>query len=548
MSWAGPRRLSGALRQRAIVLGLAALLLVTGTAIITAALRTSATFDEIVMIAGGARGFATGEWDLVPEHPPLTQYLYGAIVHLARPALPDESAVTVGMRQTMGYRYRYAQQLFWAEGNDPERLALLGRIPAVLLAVGLVLLVFCYGRSIGGSAVGLVAATLTASLPDLLAHGGVAYNDIPLALAFVAALWAGHSAIRDPTVRRGLMAGGLIAVALGVKNSAVALLPIAFVLLVWEAFLRRGDRAWLRALPLTVCASLAAAYGGLVLVYRGDYTLEEYRYAVDFAFSHVTQLPTPSFLLGEVRLGGRWYFFPVAFLFKTSAALHLLILLAGGYFVSRLWYGLRSVPNTRLRGPLVGLAVFTALLLTASLNIGFRHALPALPLLCIGTAAGAVALWRISGVAVRRVIAIAVLWPALHVSTYYPFFLSYVSEYGLGEEHAPGILADSSLDWGQGLLELRRFMHEHEIAAVMLSYFGSALPEGYGIRYAPLPSFFPLPPQPPLEAQPTWAAISATNLSGTYFQSDPFALFRDARPDHVVAKSIFLYRLDEGVP
>jgi hypothetical protein len=137
----------------------------------------------------------------------------------------------------------------------------------------------------------------------------------------------------------------------------------------------------------------------------------------------------------------------------------------------------------------------------------------------------------------------AVLWSAIHVASYYPWFLSYISEYGPGREENHTVLVDSSLDWGQGLLALRDAMREHNIPSVYLSYFGSALPGGYGIDYVPLTSFFPLPPGPPLEQPPVWIAVSATNLSGIYFGGDQFERMRNARPNHVVANTIFLYRM-----
>jgi hypothetical protein len=55
---------------------------------VAASRRTSTTFDEIIMMAGGARGFETGHFDLAPEHPPLTQYLYGLPVYLSGISYP----------------------------------------------------------------------------------------------------------------------------------------------------------------------------------------------------------------------------------------------------------------------------------------------------------------------------------------------------------------------------------------------------------------------------------------------------------------------------
>ena len=531
-------------RHRTLLL-LLLLIGATALAISTAMLRNSMTFDEIVMIAGGARGYETDNWQIAPEHPPFVQYLYGLPVYLSGPNYPDESAVSPRVQADRGYRYRYAQMFFWESGNDPERLAALGRIPALLCALGLVLIVFFHARRIGGDAVGLLAAALTATLPDVLAHGGVAYNDVPIALAFLAAVWAIDEALRRPTAPRAALAGGLIAVSLATKNSAIALAPIGLMLLIAEAVVRRADAAWRRDLLRAAAVVLATTYLGLVLVYRGDHALAEYRYAIDFVISQVTQQGTPAFLLGATTLGGWWHFFPVAFLFKTSAGLHVLLVLAAVALGVRCARQPRRLLGSRLRAPLVAFIIFGALLMRSDLNIGFRYALPALPLLCIMVAAGVMMAWRESGRVLRALIIAATVWTGIHTASHYPYFLSYISEYGPGRDENHTVLIDSSLDWGQGLLALRDFMREADIPVVYLSYFGSALPAGYGIEHVPLASFFPLPPRPQPAESPAWVAISATNLSGGYLANDPFADFRRARPDHVAANTIYLYRIRE---
>ncbi|MGH7553289.1 MAG: hypothetical protein ACREMQ_09730, partial [Longimicrobiales bacterium] len=127
-----------------------------------------------------------------------------------------------------------------------------------------------------------------------------------------------------------------------------------------------------------------------------------------------------------------------------------------------------------------------------------------------------------------------------------PHFLAYVSEYGPGRDREHEVLLDSSVDWGQSLLALRDWMKGERIGRVYLSYFGSALPEGYGVRYSPLPSFFPLPAQQPAPAEvpePTYAVVSATNLHGVYLAGDPLGRFRSVQPDTILAHTLFVYRL-----
>jgi hypothetical protein len=121
----------------------------------------------------------------------------------------------------------------------------------------------------------------------------------------------------------------------------------------------------------------------------------------------------------------------------------------------------------------------------------------------------------------------------------YPYFLSYLGEYAVGRPSYE-VLVDSSTDWGQGLVALRTFMRERGIDTVALGYWGSAIPEGYGIRYVALPSYFPLPLPPPGTAQPRYIAVSATLLAG-FVESDPYAQLRKARPIAVVGGSLYVF-------
>ena len=102
-------------------------------------------------------------------------------------------------------------------------------------------------------------------------------------------------------------------------------------------------------------------------------------------------------------------------------------------------------------------------------------------------------------------------------------------------------LVDSNTDWGQGLVQLRDFMRSHRIDRVALAYFGSALPEAYGIRYVPLPSFLDLPDQAEARQVPRFLVVSATLLTGNYVRGDPYAALRDLRPAAIVGGSLYVF-------
>src|SRR6185369_14298677 len=137
--------------------------------------------------------------------------------------------------------------------------------------------------------------------------------------------------VRTPRAVPALLAGLAIGLALGIKSNAVALAPVAFLLLIAEAVLRRGDRDWWRRLLPAALVTALSTYLVLVLVYRGDFTLAEYRYALGFVLKQVAGAHAPAYLLGQNRFGGFWYYFPVSFIYKTSAGFHVLLALSVVY-------------------------------------------------------------------------------------------------------------------------------------------------------------------------------------------------------------------------
>ncbi len=524
-----------------VALGLFALLLIYGSITAAATRHTSATFDEILLSAAGARGYETGDFDLVHlYHPRLLPYLYGLPVFFSRPNFPPEA---VGWGDRPGFAY--AQSLFYASGNPTQLLLNRSRVVAVAIGMLLVLLVFTFLHRYYGSPTAFLGAGLTAFLPDVLAHGGIAYNDIPVAAVFFAAVWALDSAIRSGTVPRAIFASALVALALNTKFSSILLGPVVMVLLGLELLRRSSGRSrflvrscWLLLLGIGII------YLGTVAIHLGDFRLESFRVGlasnIAYAASGGAQ---PPWLLGRLHPGGVWYFYPAAFFIKTPLAFHALCVLSVGTF-----FATRStrphVLESPLRGPTVAGVVVGASLLTSNLQIGFRHALPLLPFLIVGVAVGSMlAVQRWGRRVALPVVVLAVVHAASAVS-WYPNFIPYVSEYWGDRDQGHRLIADSSHDWGQGLVELRRFMEAEDIPEIHLSYFGSAFPEAYGIRYSPLPSFFSLPS--PLEpSQPLrFVAISATNLAGGYVD-EAYAHFRDKEPYRVLGHTIFVFEVDD---
>jgi 4-amino-4-deoxy-L-arabinose transferase-like glycosyltransferase len=503
--------------------------------------HTSTTFDEIVMVAGGARGYHTGRFDLVPEHPPLMQYVYGLPVFLLSPHYPSEDARQWGPR----YSYDYARQFFFGGGNDPQRVAFVARLMAAALAVCLVLAVFSFARKHFDDRVALLAAAVTAFMPDVLAHGGVAWNDLPTALGCFCAVWAVDAVVRRPGAWRGALAGGAMALAIATKFSAIVLLPIAACLLVAELIAGGVDRVRLRRLLVAADVALLVGYLTLVLVYRGDASLTQLRAGLFFQIVHASRNShDPVAFLGHRHLGGSWYFFPLAFFLKTPVAFHAMLAVSAIALLRGAKPG-RSTFASPLRAPVLAAGVLLLFLLRARLDIGFRYALPLLPFLAVIAAVGVMRAWDRAAASSRPRLARALLafLPLAFVATslsFYPEFLAFTSAY-IPRSAASRVLVDSNLDWGQGLLALRDFMKREGVQRIYLSYFGSAPPEGYGIHYLPLGRLLRQPSDNDLP-KPRLSVVSATYLAGAYLPADPFAPLRALRPYRIIGGSLYVYR------
>ena len=130
-----------------------------------------------------------------------------------------------------------------------------------------------------------------------------------------------------------------------------------------------------------------------------------------------------------------------------------------------------------------------------------------------------------------------------------PHQLAYFNSLAGGPAKGASYLGDSNLDWGQDLDNLRAFLEEEQVPMVYLSYFGTAPPRSYGIRYQFLPGF-PAPLEdPPRDLLPPHSskellAISVNNLHGTYLPDrNLYTWLKAYSPIARIGYSIYVYDL-----
>jgi hypothetical protein len=222
-----------------------------------------------------------------------------------------------------------------------------------------------------------------------------------------------------------------------------------------------------------------------------------------------------AFMNGEVNVGGWRWFFPYAFLVTTPLAVFAVMLLAlvgtamrwlapqrrswgrievpPGASVVRAWWqaAYETLPLWTLW------AFYWAAAIASHMDIGHRHILPTYPplfVLCgaaaVGVEAGFGARRRAaaprswwSGRSLALALGLSVAALAVDVLGSFPNYLSYFNAFAGGPAHGYRHLVDSSLDWGQDLPGVKRYLDQHKVAPpVYFAYFGTGSPDWYGIQ------------------------------------------------------------------
>ena len=282
----------------------------------------------------------------------------------------------------------------------------------------------------------------------------------------------------------------------------------------------------------------------VVLMRKAHLLPEAYLYGFATTWRFAAQ--RNAFLNGQYSGTGWRWFFPYCLLVKTPLTLFVLMGLSAAAVV-RGWFRAANDGQGRVDAMLAALyrtapvwtlfTVYMAFAIASNLNIGHRHILPIyLPMLML---AGGSWLWtegqarehggwRIAWLTERR-------WPVLTGVVLvcmglfageslwrWPNYLAYFNQLAGGPSSAYRHLVDSSLDWGQDLPALKRWLDQNKRTTAAtektyLAYFGSGNPEYYGIRETLLPGFDDrVPPRIPEPLEAGTYCISATLLQNVY--------------------------------
>lgn len=576
------------------------------------ATRHSPTYDEVAWLPAGLSHWEFGHFDLARVNPPLVR-MVAALPVVMVPHEVDWKHYTV----FPSGRPEFQVGVDFMRANGPRSLWLftLGRWACIPFSLLGAYICYRWAAELYGPLAGCLSLTLWCFCPNVMAHAELVTSDIAAAALGAAACFGFWKWLRAPTRDHAWTCGLLLGLAQLTKTTWLLLFPLWPLL--WLFCRCRSTPPHGRPTAMREAIGLGAILAIAVLVLNMGYGFEGGFKALGtypfvsrvltrdtggaaprrencFRDTCLAGLPVPlpanyllgidqtkaefehgkrSYLRGEWRRGGWWYYYLYAMAVKLPLGTWLLLMAA---IVATAAVGRF---RQRWRDEIVLLAPAALVILLVSSQTGsnhhMRYVLPAFPPLFIWM--GKLAARRDdtpgprgdfrSGPAVeraRRALRIAgglaLAWSVWSGLSVYPHCLSYFNAMGGGSVGGHAHLVDSNIDWGQDLLYLRAWLDQHpEARRLRLAYFGLTDPRLAGID-------FELPPRlgraragfPDGGAQgpqPGWHAVSVNFLRGyaipafdgsgglAMIAPDWFTYFLELRPIAIAGRSIYIYHL-----
>lgn len=503
----------------------------------------SPVFDETGDIAAGLSYIQTAEVRANLQHPPLLKELSGLSLWLGGARLPDSPQVRKMLADGGGERDAGSQLLAAAgagspPGDGPGRMLFFARLPFLLLAAALGVLLFLWGRQLLGDVAALAALFLYTLSPAILAHGYLATLDVGLAAFTVLFLFSLWHYLERPSPPRLVACGVAMGLMLCTKFSAVFLLPVAAILLFVPDDRSKTPRSYTSGLP-SLILSLVVMGTLATLVVQAVYLSPGGLFLYSTGIQRVNADHNPDylvFLAGQLEHQFTSYF-AVAYLVKEPLA--AILLAALGLLAARGSATFRRVKLFLLLPPAAIFAAHTAF----ADNLGMRYIIPMLPFLYLLGGAGAAWLIR-RGTVGRVATALLAVWLLTASFGIYPDQLAYFNEAAClatnpraigidgGTRCGPLWLDDSNVDWGQSLRQVKQWADRNAGGApIHLAYFGSFSPANYGLNAVPLDP----------------RDLERTPAPGIYLVSAHFVARAHApwlqTPTEIIGHSMYVYRI-----
>lgn len=525
----------------------------------------SQTTDEAIHLFSGFTYLTQRDFRLDSEHPPLLKELS------ALPLLffQNLQAPLDGFWNKAGNFYfdswsearKLSESFFYSVGNNPAVLLFWGRLPFIILTLILGLAGFCWAKAIYGKKAGVFAAFLILFLPNILAHGRLINTDLGVTFFIFLMVYLWGNFLKKPNFLNMTFAGLSLGLVLASKFTGLLILPILLLLaLIKVIFFDENKKIFFKYLagflgaliisfiviwatygfrfkippfvpsgfvnaPLWGHWQLTPALSDFVNRTRPVLFPADYYKGMFLVLKH-TALGHGSFLLGRNSSSGWWYYFPVAFFYKTPIPIFIFLGLAIVFFKR---IQAKNIFDEILL--IVPPVVFLILSMFSKADLGVRHILPIMPFLLV-FAAKSINLIDFKKLLPAVLFSLLIIWYLISTVLSFPNFLAYFNEFAGGAKGGYKILADSNLDWGQDMYRLKNYLEQNNIDKIYIVYpwNGDMALNYYGINFEPL--------------RPEDQNIKGTIVvSATYFQTEAYGWLKKY-PFDQITPGLFVFHLE----
>jgi hypothetical protein len=412
------------------------------------------------------------------------------------------------------------------------------RLPGMIFALLLGVLIFRWSSDLYGREGGLLSLFFYCLNPNFIAHGKQLTTDIPTAFWVTAAMYAFWKLLEKGGLNRLFLFLTMMSAGILSKYSMLLLIPAQAAAGAWAFFKGKTvlkKKAVIPFLALSVFAVLFFINAGYLFqgsfLKAKDYQWESKAYQKYQNLDMPVPLPKVfvqgldytkyidenphigrgnNYILGKRHRKGRWYSFPVMILLKTPLAFFAALALSA--------FARKKIKDAGYKEGLLLWLPFAFWLLMFSvvcdLQLGIRYVLPGMTFLFIF--AGRLDWTR--SVKSKAAVGVLCAWYAFSSLSYYPHTISYFNEAIGARVNAFKFLSDSNLDW--------------EDKSHAIEKFRSAHPE----------ISFQLDPQPPV---PGFILLGANHLTGV-LDEGMYQWVRDNfKPIQHVAYSHYLFDIPE---
>lgn len=476
----------------------------------------SPTLNEPGHLAAGLSNWRLGKFDIYSVNPPFVR-MVAALPVMAVGYEEDLSGYYSGP----GARPEFVMGEDFAAANGERSFFLFMIARWACIPFSWVGGIVCYlwARDLYGRPAGVVACSIWCFEPNILAHASLMTPDAHATALGLAACYTFWRWLKKPTWSQAALTGAVLGLAELTKTTLILFYPLWPLMWVLYRWRDRRSTPWIREAGMLVLRMTIGLYVlNLGYGFEGSFTqLKNYHFVsnlltsstarknVDlkssnrFADTWLGTLPVPlpknyllgvdiqqsdfenygrpSYLRGEWRDHGWWYYYLFAVAIKVPLGLWLLGLLA---IISRSKLSRRRErsalsqltangrqPTASLRDEFILLFPAATIVLVVSSKTGFsehmRYVLPAFPFFFVAisgnclktmgrTYAAAKLRRRVDRSPLLLAKLVALCWLVASSLSIYPHSLSYFNEAIGGPIGGPIFLSGSNVDWGQDLI------------------------------------------------------------------------------------------------